>query len=105
MIIWEYFSKNATAWKALDVLEWESSSVKDFSTEKLLSLLKTQGINLTHDELQEYQKEFSSLSETEKQRFLARHARVSHYLPISIIVLCGGLFIWIIYKTELSPAN
>jgi hypothetical protein len=70
------------------------------ATEQLLSFLKTQDIHLTRDELLAYQKEYNSLTESEKERFLRKHAKIPLYLPVGIVGLYLGLFVLI--QTKIS---
>lgn len=65
--------KQAHGKKALKILE-ESSSSEEITDEKMLALLKIQGVTMNEGELKKCRTQYNSLSEKDKIKLLAHYA-------------------------------
>lgn len=68
--------QNNISSRALHAIEETSPSLDGITDEKMIALLKTQGITMDKEKLSQYREKYNSLSENAKVRLLARYANV-----------------------------
>ncbi len=60
--------------KALRLIEETTPSIGEITDEKMIALLKTQGITMDVEELSKYREQYNTLSEKEQIQLMRRYA-------------------------------